>query len=134
MPPEVPDAGPAEEWLENARSNLIRARQPRVPGVLWAHLCFDAQQAAEKAVKAVLVHRQAPFPYIHDVPHLLGLVEGTGVRIPDELWNAAAVLTPYAIHGRYPRFARRIDEEKRREALACAEQVVRWAEGIVHGG
>ncbi|MGB9825381.1 MAG: HEPN domain-containing protein [Desulfofundulus sp.] len=43
-------------WLRRARSNLERARLGRVSeGILYEDLCFDAQQAAEKALKAVLV-------------------------------------------------------------------------------
>jgi hypothetical protein len=51
------------EWLNRARSNLALARSETV-GALPEDLCFEAQQAAEKAVKAVFVHRGARFPYI----------------------------------------------------------------------
>jgi hypothetical protein len=43
--------------LNRARSNLIRAKADmRIPEVYLEDLCFDAQQAAEKAVKAILLH------------------------------------------------------------------------------
>ena len=42
------------EWLNRARSNLARARQ-RIPGTYLEDACFDAQQAAEKAVKGLLL-------------------------------------------------------------------------------
>ena len=48
----VPDRFPPDdprEWLNRARSNLIQARGDR-PGVYWEDLCFQAQQAAEKAI------------------------------------------------------------------------------------
>ncbi|MFQ5880960.1 MAG: HEPN domain-containing protein [Candidatus Methylomirabilales bacterium] len=35
------------EWLNRARSNLVRAKTKR-KGVYLEDLCFDAQQAAEK--------------------------------------------------------------------------------------
>ena len=38
-------------WVDRARSNLIRA-QHKIPDVYLGDLCFDAQQAAEKALKA----------------------------------------------------------------------------------
>ena len=44
------------EWLNRARSNLARARQ-RIPGTYLEDACFDAQQAAEKAVKGLLLAR-----------------------------------------------------------------------------
>jgi HEPN domain-containing protein len=46
------------EWLNRARSNLALAKSGTV-GALLEDLCFEAQQAAEKAVKAVFVHRGA---------------------------------------------------------------------------
>ncbi len=45
LPPDDP-----REWLNRARSNLVRAGH-RDAGVYLEDLCFDAQQAAEKAVK-----------------------------------------------------------------------------------
>lgn len=53
------------EWLDRARSNLARARH-RVPGTQLEDACFDAQQAAEKAIKAVILNsavesRSQPF-------------------------------------------------------------------------
>ncbi len=47
-PPDDP-----REWLNRARSNLLLAKSEK-EGVYLEDLCFDAQQAAEKAVKAQL--------------------------------------------------------------------------------
>ena len=46
MPPERLPADDPHEWLNRARSNLLRARAV-IPGVYFEDLCFDAQQAAE---------------------------------------------------------------------------------------
>lgn len=55
-------------WLKRARSNLARAKADRhLPEVLYEDLCFDARQAAEKAIKAVLVYKKIPFPKTHDI-------------------------------------------------------------------
>lgn len=57
MPPEREGPGDPREWLRRARSKLVRAQADRnLPGVLYEDLCFDAQQAAEKSLRAVLVH------------------------------------------------------------------------------
>ena len=56
-PPDDP-----REWLNRARSNLALARAV-VPDVFLEDLCFDAQQSAEKAVKAVFIGRGEHFPY-----------------------------------------------------------------------
>jgi HEPN domain-containing protein len=63
MPPNDRDPTTPDEWLRRARSNLARARASHnLPEVLYEDLCLDAQQAAEKAIKALLVHRQVRFP------------------------------------------------------------------------
>ncbi|MGD0091486.1 MAG: HEPN domain-containing protein [Planctomycetota bacterium] len=49
--------GSPEEWLRYARSDLAVARKPCQPEILLETLCFHAQQAAEKSLKAVLVAR-----------------------------------------------------------------------------
>ena len=45
----------AREWLRRARSNLSQAEGGvRLPGVCLEDLCFQAQQAAEKAMKGAV--------------------------------------------------------------------------------
>lgn len=55
LPPSTP-----EEWLNRAKSNLIQAKAEQ-PGVYLEDLCFNAQQAAEKAIKALLMHQTFAF-------------------------------------------------------------------------
>jgi HEPN domain-containing protein len=131
MPPRLRSAGDPGEWLRHARSNLARCRSGRaLPEVLFEDLCFDAQQAAEKAIKAVLVLRQRRFPKTHDLADLLDLVAATDVGVPPEVLDAKR-LTPYAVAGRYPGVSEDASEEDYREALKTAEKVVAWAEGLV---
>ncbi len=68
MPPQLRDPDDPREWLRRAHSDLAAACEHR-PGsaVLFENRCFDAQQAAEKAVKAVLVHRRLVYPLIEIV-------------------------------------------------------------------
>lgn len=55
--------GSPEEWLEHARSDLRLARLAAGDAsIRREQACFHAQQAAEKAIKAVLLSRQAGFP------------------------------------------------------------------------
>lgn len=62
-PPKFPDPTDPAEWLLRAESDLAMARVPRgSPKVLYEALCFHAQQAAEMAIKALLVGRSRPFP------------------------------------------------------------------------
>ena len=55
-PPERFPPDDPREWLNRARSNLVRAKV-FVSGAYLEDLCFDAQQASEKAIKAVMIGR-----------------------------------------------------------------------------
>jgi HEPN domain-containing protein len=133
MPPESRALEVAAEWLRRARSNLARAKQPKPPEVFWEDLCFDAQQAAEKAVKAVLVRHQIDYPRTHRMSELLVLLSQAGHTVPEHLWVADS-LSGYGAVTRYPGQAVPVDEAEHRRAVELAEQVLRWAEGEVEQG
>lgn len=59
MPPQPDDRNDAHGWLRYARENLAHAEAGRAASVLNDYLCFDAQQAVEKALKAVLISHAA---------------------------------------------------------------------------
>lgn len=128
MPPDERLKRFAEAWLARARSNLARARQPKLAEAFWEDYCFDAQQAAEKAVKAVLTLRGIDFPKSHDIAELLALLSPADV--PDELWSADS-LTDFAAVTRYPGRKPPVSEAEFHAALALAEQVVPWAEAMI---
>ena len=126
-PPDDP-----REWLNRARSSLAKARVGfDEEDVYLEDLCFDAQQAAEKAIKALLIARQVPFPFTHDIGQLLTLVERTGQEIPAAVREAARV-TRYAVATRYPGVLDTVTVEDYEAALAIATTVVRWAEAEIN--
>jgi HEPN domain-containing protein len=118
------------KWLSRARSNLLLAGNGRQPGVFLEDLCFEAQQAAEKALKAVCVFYKVEFPKTHSLITLAGLLEQAGVQLPPEVRNAAP-LTSYAVQSRYPDWEEAVREPEYRRALTVAGQVVSWAEKII---
>ena len=109
------------------QSNLIRAQQPRPEGVCWEDLCFDAQQAVEKSLKALLVHYQLPFRYVHDIAELLTLLEQGGIILPEDV-RLAAGLSDYAVAARYPGPMEPVTEEEYQEAIVLSVAVLRWVE------
>ena len=131
MPPKRFAPNDPREWLNRARSNVIQAKEKR-PRVYLEDLCFNAQQAAEKAVKAVLLHRGVRSPYIHDLSELLKLLKEAGEEVPAEVLDARE-LSNYAVQTRYPGPAEPVTQKEYREAVAMAERVVRWAEKIISG-
>lgn len=72
QPTGLPEPGSPSDWLRYARSDLALAELVPPSNVLLETLCFHAQQVAEKALKAMLLHftSQEP-PFIHDIGHLL---------------------------------------------------------------
>lgn len=119
------------EWLNRARSNLTRAATTGgIPGTYLEDACFDAQQAAEKAIKAVLVQMGMEFPFIHNLAQLLLLVEQAGQPVVEHL-RAAETLTVYAAVTRYPGIVPLVVREDYDRAVDIATTVVRWAEGII---
>ncbi len=57
MPPESFSPGSPQEWLARAKGSLALAQQSKVEEAFWEDQCFLAQQAAEKALKAVYQSR-----------------------------------------------------------------------------
>ncbi|NOY52925.1 MAG: HEPN domain-containing protein [Deltaproteobacteria bacterium] len=127
MPPDSEGIGSAREWIKRAKSNLARAKQPKTAEIFWEDLCFDAQQAAEKSLKAILIAHDIPFRFVHDLAELLTSITNHGIPIPDNI-HAAAELTNYAVESRYPGPAEPVTEDEFRDALQKAELVVAWAE------
>jgi HEPN domain-containing protein len=126
MPPKrLPPADP-HEWLRRARSNLARAKN-RIPEACLEDLCYDAQQAAEKALKAVFIHRSVAFRYTHDLAQLLRDLRRAACKVPKYL-DGVKGLTRFAIETRYPGFSSPVTERQYRAAIRLAEAVVRWAE------
>lgn len=123
------EPGSPAQWLVFARSDLVLAERGAVPGVLLLTLCFHAQQAAEKSLKAVLVHRGVSSPRTHNLTTLMERLP-EGCAPPPEAEEVAA-LSVYAVAARYPEGRGEIGEEDHRRAIALAKAVVAWAEGAI---
>ena len=125
MPPDAPPAGSAQDWLRHARGDLALSRMRKTRTMLYEHLCFHAQQAAEKALKAVLVQHGIRVPRSHDLAYLMSILPGN-VSIPPVLIELPT-LTKYAVHQRYPGEYPPLNSKHRRSALELAEEAIRWA-------
>lgn len=91
----------AKRWLRYAREDLSAAQTMIAQeSGLARHVCWLAQQAAEKAFKAGLVLLQIDFPKTHDLDALRNL-------LPDD-WQLKdscpdlADLAEWAVESRYP--------------------------------
>ena len=126
MPPEERDFNDPSIWMEFAKSDLALARQGNFPEVRLGALCFHCQQAAEKALKAVLLKSQVEFPPTHNLKKLFDLLPAPLSAPPDVI--EAAKLGDYILKGRYPLDSLDIQPAEYETAIKLAEKVLRWAE------
>ena len=123
-------------WFEQARDDLEAARGSRSAGHHeWA--CFQAQQAAEKALKAFLLLQGKRRFMAHSVRELLR--EAQGLAPEFSAVSKARRLDEYYIPTRYPnglpgttRPHEFYDEEEALECLQLAESVLVAIERIRH--
>jgi len=121
--------------LARARSDLALARSAvHTADVLLEDACFHAQQCAEKAIKALLVHRAIPFPRTHAVDALLDrLKREAAMEVPSAV-DDAFELTQYAAQTRYPGDWEPVTDEEADAAIALAERVLTWVESQIGTG
>ena len=121
-------------WVNYARSDLALASMDPPSGVYLELLCYHAQQAAEKALKAVvLAYSDLNVPRTHDIAQLSTMVRDLGPTPPLSTM-AAPRLTQYAVITRYPADLGDVDEAEWQQAVADAREVVEWAEAQVRAG
>lgn len=130
MPNDRPAAGSPQEWLLRAEGDLALASAPLPSGGFYEDLCFHAQQAAEKALKAIYLHRGWRFRYVHDLDELLTGLREKGLEPPRDVAESV-VLTSYAFEARYPGHIEPVTEDEHKHAVELAEAVVRWAGSVM---
>lgn len=126
----------SRDWYDQAARDLENARWETQGGYHeWA--CFVAQQAAEKAAKAVY-QKLGGEAWGHSVA---GLLDGLRDRVSvgDEVGECGRVLDRFYIPARYPNSWERgtpgqyHSPEDAERAIACAETVLRFCHGILAG-
>ncbi|MDH5816356.1 MAG: HEPN domain-containing protein [Candidatus Nezhaarchaeota archaeon] len=113
-------------WLAEARSDAHHAEASiNIGDYNWA--CFAAQQAVEKALKALILHVLGEYPRGHDLVKLYRRIKGAiDVQLSE---GALAKLSAYYTIARYPnagmeRPSEEITKENAEEALSIARGVL----------
>lgn len=111
------------EWLDFAVRDIAAAK------ALWsadeshiAAVLYGAQQAAEKALKALLVFEGITVPRTHDLAVLRALSGAYAQDGPDR--DDLSLLTRQAAGSRYPDMCVPLDIADAQRALALAETVI----------
>lgn len=100
------------------------------PGILPELVCFHAQQAAEKSLKAAPLATGVEPPFVHDLDFLLRALEQRSVPVPGAL-DEAKRLTLYGVQLRYPDHGEDITEADVAEALRLATTVLDWTRSLI---
>ena len=129
-----------KEWLTFARTDYESAKylngapfHPRPLNVI----CYHCQQAAEKAVKALIVYfgSQGGMPKVHDISFLLNQIkhivqEKKGIEVEHSLLLIADSLSKYGVAPRYPNEIE-VDERQVKKALADSEVILNWVDEVI---
>jgi HEPN domain-containing protein len=102
------------------------------PGApLWT-AGFHAQQAVEKALKAVLTSMGIEFPRTHNLAMLVALLRQHAIDVPTEA-EQYFLLTPFGVAFRYDDFQEEDGAALDREwASKCVRQAISWADYLLH--
>ena len=93
----------ARRWLRYAREDFDLGSRLMTSDDAPRHVCWLAQQAAEKSLKAAFVLEGMDFPYTHDLNELRNLLPaGWSVK---ETHLDLTKLTRYVIRSRHPGIA-----------------------------
>lgn len=126
--------GEAARWLEQARRDFAAA-ESIFSQSLWWIVCFQSQQAAEKAVKAYLYGTGERLVLGHSVAELARQATEHDARFAD-LRAVASALDRFYIPTRYPNGlpggipADSYSEEDARQALELAREILAFVESV----
>ena len=95
------------------------------PEVHVSIVCFHAQQAVEKSLKAVLYSRQIEFERTHDLVKLARLLGDHDIMLPVSV-DQLRLLNPFAVTFRYDDLE--IDLITRDDTTTLVTNVRQWAE------
>jgi len=119
----------AQEWHKRAASALLLAKSRLTADIVLEDLCFQAQQAVEKALKGILInHGQRP-PRSHNIAFLLKEV-AKFVEIPVHIEDVVE-LTEYSVMIRYPGDYPPVQEIDYEAAIEMAEKTAKWARHVI---
>ncbi len=88
------------------------------------NVCFHAQQACEKYLKAYLTFLSIDFPKIHNLERLIDLLSSNDNNII-QFKKICGELSPFALEQRYPEF-NEIDSNYSTEAIKTAEEIKKY--------
>jgi len=118
-----------EEWIERAKGSLELSQAKIIHYIQYEDLCFQVQQAVEKALKGLLIYYNVEPEFTHNIEILLTELEKFTV-IPQDVQQAMK-LTIYAVQTRYPNDYDEITKEEYEKAVKIAKDCLDWVENKI---
>jgi len=113
-------------WLVRAKSSLKISKTRIDEDILYEDLCFQAQQAVEKALKGLLIFYNVEPEKTHNLVTLIKELSKY-TEVPEEI-NETAILNDYAVQTRYPGEYTPINEDEYYNAIMITEKCVSWVD------
>ena len=115
-----------EEWLKRAHSSLELAKFSDNEFVYYEDLCYQAQQAVEKGLKALLIFYGVEPEKTHNLFILLQELE-KHTELNDGVQNVLKLYN-FAVQTRYPGDYVPIEKEEYEQSIVIAENCLNWIE------
>jgi HEPN domain-containing protein len=118
-----------ESWIERAKSSLEISKIAVNVNVYYEDLCYQSQQAVEKALKGLLIYYGAEPEFTHNIGILLNEIEKF-TEIPENI-KETTKLTKYAVITRYPGEYDEITKANYEESIKIAKDCLEWTENKI---
>jgi len=125
----------SHDWWVQAQADLRHAKNARRDGTYeWA--CFAAQQAAEKALKAVF-EKRGQKAWGHTLTFMLQALHDQ-IEVPESLFDQAKILDKHYIPTRYPNGLERgaptefYTKQEADDAIRYSEAIIQFCDGLLH--
>lgn len=117
-----------DTWLERVCYDMDTADAMYKTG-RYLYVVFMAQQAVEKAIKALIEANGSVAPFEHNLRKLL-IVAESEKEVPAEWWERIDFLSQYYLSARYKediaKLQRKISSEVAEEFLDFGKEMVKW--------
>ena len=118
-----------QKWFERAESSYRLGIIEKTEGIYYEDLCFQLQQACEKALKVVLIHNDIEPKKTHSFRIILQQIEEI-LEVPDNI-KEVILLENYAVQTRYPGDYEPVDFKEYNEVKIISKNVIDWVKKLI---
>jgi HEPN domain-containing protein len=118
-----------ESWIDRAKSSYELSKAHISTIICFEDLCYQIQQAVEKALKGFLIYYGVEPEFTHNIGILLNELEKF-TKIPENI-KEVTKLTKHAITTRYPGEYDDITKEEYENSLRIAKNCLDWVDNTI---